>query len=69
MLKEASSKFEDRETIAKMESNGSGPILGKKGRVESSYSSKKGKDRSKKQGNKMREEDGQEASVTDEPIP
>lgn len=30
---------------------------------------KKGKDWSKKQGNKMTEEDGQEASVTDEPIP
>ena len=61
MVKETTSENKDRENVAKMETDGGGLILGKRGRVEGTSSSKKGKERTKKQGSKRIEEDGQEA--------
>ena len=44
VVKETANENEDRENVANMENDGGGPILGKRGRVEGSSFSKKGKE-------------------------
>ena len=58
MVKKTASENEDRENVAKMETDGGGPILGKRGRVEGTSSFKKWKEWTKKQGSKRMEEEG-----------
>ena len=69
MVKETSNENEDRENVANMEIDRGGPILGNRGRVEGSSSSKKGKERTKKQGSKRMEKEGREACDSTEPTP
>ena len=68
VVKEIANENENGENVANMETDGGGPILGKRGRVEGSSSSKKGKERTKKQGSKRMKE-GQEACDPTEPTP
>ena len=69
VVKETANENEDRENVANMEIDGGGPILGKRGRVEGSSSSKKGNERTKRQGSKRMEEEGQEACNPTESTP
>ena len=50
VVKEIAIENEDKENVAKMETDGGGPILGKRGRVKGNSSSKKGKERPRNKG-------------------
>ena len=58
----------EKASLAKMETKGGGPILGKRGRAEGTNSSKTGNEQTKKQGNRNMEEKGQGAHDPTEPI-
>ena len=67
VVKETAGENEDKEKVAKMKTDGGGPSLGKRGRVEGTSSSKNGRERTKKQGNKRMDEDGPDAYDPIEP--
>ena len=67
MVKETVDENEDKEKVAKMKTDGGGPNLGKRGRIEGTSSFKKGRERTKNQGNKRMDEDGPDAYDPIEP--